>query len=135
MITLAEWMRKASGVPFFEDGRDYDAWDCYGLVWCAYRDVLGISLPRYDGCYTEKWRDLDRHFRDRNNDDWCRSLKPRDMAIACIYRRGLPIHCGLVVPGRRIMHVAKGIQTCIQPIRAFRVEGYYYPKTARFPSD
>jgi hypothetical protein len=49
------------------------------------------------------------------------------MAVACIYRRGHPIHCGLVLPNRRIMHVEEGVQTCHEPFDRFRVEGFYCP--------
>lgn len=125
-LTLDEWCRRAVGVPFLEDGRDYDAWDCWGLVMCAYRDVLGIELPDYGPNGKHTPRALARQFTNRN----CSFATPCDyqpMAVACIYRRGHVIHAGLALPGRRIMHVEDGVNTCHQPVSHFRVEGYYVP--------
>jgi probable lipoprotein NlpC len=126
-MTLNEFQRKAIGVPFVERGRDYEGWDCWGLVVAAYRDVLGIHVPDYVDYYsTQEYRLIARVFAGRSGDEWVK-VDPRPMAIACIYRRGVVIHVGLVVPGRKIMHVEQGVETCLQPITSFRIEGCYAP--------
>lgn len=125
-MTYDEWMRRAIGVPFVEMGRDFDGWDCWGLVIAAYRDVAGIGIPDYT-CGITDFKRLAGLFKDRDGGHWKRVDEPEPMAVACIYRRGSVIHAGLVAPRRRIIHVEEGIQTCSQPVTDFRVEGYYVP--------
>lgn len=125
-MTLTDFQRRAIGVPFVEDGRDYTGWDCWGLVMAAYRDVLGVTLPDYgpNGAHTA--RALLRQFTQRECSFWQRS-DPAPMAVACIFRRGRVIHAGLVVPRRYIMHVEQGVETCMEPVKDFRIEGFYVP--------
>lgn len=127
MVTLDQWCRRAIGVPFLEHGRDYDGWDCWGLVIAAYRDVAGVAVPDYTYQTVSDYRALARLFTDRGGASWHPVAIPAPMAVACIYRRGRVIHAGLVVPGRRIMHVEQGIETCAESAANMRVEGYYVP--------
>jgi hypothetical protein len=126
-MTFDEFTRKAVGVPFKEHGRDYDGWDCWGLVLSAYRDVLAINLPDYIYETTHKAAPLSRLFSDRLEDRWIKVTQTHPLAIATIYRRGVVIHVGLALPKRRIIHVEKGIDTCIEPVTNFRIEGHYAP--------
>ena len=48
-MTWDQFAAKAMSVPFVPLGRGYSGWDCWGLVMCGYRDVLGIELPTYEG--------------------------------------------------------------------------------------
>ena len=48
-MTAEQFVERAVCVPFLDKGRGYDGFDCWGLVVCYYRDVLGIELPSYDG--------------------------------------------------------------------------------------
>lgn len=124
-MTLDEWQRRAVGVPFVPDGRDYDGWDCWGLVVRAYRDVLGVDVPDYAWGDT---RALIRQFADRGTAHWRPVATPAPMAIAGIFRRGRVIHAGLYVGRRRIMHVEQGIETCAESVSNMRVEGWYVPR-------
>lgn len=117
-------------VPFVPFGRDYHGWDCFGLVVCAYRDVLGVTLPDYAYQSTRDPRALARLFADRSAPHY-RVSDPAPMAVACVYRRGLPIHVGLVVSKKRILHVEEGVMTCVEPITRFRIEGFYVPADCR----
>ena len=127
-MTFDEWMRKATvpAVPFVAEGRDFDGWDCWGLVMSAYREVKDIAVPDYT-YGIENLRQLAVLFKDRERKRWQRVETPEPMAVACIFRRGSVIHAGLVATKRRIIHVENGVETCLQPISDFRVEGYYVP--------
>ena len=39
------WVNDYVGVPYVENGRRRDGWDCWGLVVAVYRDQLAIDLP------------------------------------------------------------------------------------------
>lgn len=127
ICTLDEWCRRAIGVPFLPHGRDYDGWDCWGLVVCAYRDVAGVAIPDYAYDSVDDHRGLITMFGDRAGGYWRQLSAPEPMAIAAIYRRGHVIHAGLVVTDRRIMHVERGIETCMESAANLRIEGHYVP--------
>ena len=82
-MTYDEWMRRAIGVPFVEMGRDFDGWDCWGLVIAAYRDVAGIGIPDYT-CGITDFKRLAGLFKDRDGGHWKRVDEPEPMAVACI---------------------------------------------------
>lgn len=126
MMSVAEFHRKAIGVPFIEKGRDYDGWDCWGLVSRGWLDVMGVKLPEFTYKSVRDFKALAAHF-DYRLTAGARKVEPHAMAIACIFKRGLTIHVGLVVPGRKILHVEEGIETCAEPVSDFRIEGFYVP--------
>ena len=121
-----DFIDQAVGVPFVPHGRDYDGWDCWGLVWRAYLDVRGIRLPSYDAQYDQitDWRRLVRAFA-AGVQEWVLTPTPSTGDVALIYRRGLAIHVGLIVPDRRILHVEEGVETTQELTAHMRVEGVY----------
>ena len=126
-LTWDTFIIRSVGVPFVEHGRDYDGFDCWGLVWRAYRDVLGIDLPSLSDSY-DKIRDWEciRALFLMTRNEWRAVSSPETGDVAAIYRRGRPIHYGLVIQaGRRILHVEEGIETVHEPISRFRIEGIY----------
>ena len=64
---------------------------------CAYRDVLGISLPSYDEYDTVRNHKVLAHLFTSKVPEWRKVPKATDGCVALIYRRGLPIHAGVVV--------------------------------------
>lgn len=126
-MTLEQFSRRAIGVPFIPFGRDFDGWDCYGLLVVAWREIVGLELPDFVYDSVNNYRLLNSLFSERSTTYWQRVDRGKPMTCAAIYRRGLIIHTGLVVPGRRILHVEQGIETCAEPIGNFRIEGFYAP--------
>tara|TARA_B100000700_G_scaffold189815_1_gene209164 strand:- start:35844 stop:36233 length:390 start_codon:yes stop_codon:yes gene_type:complete len=128
-MILDDFVGRAIGRPFRPHGRGPDAYDCWGLVCAAYRDVLGRELDDYGGEY-QTLKDVDRLkgiFARECGDTWQQIEHPEPMDVAVIYRRGRAIHAGLYLGAGRILHVEHGIETVIQPADAFRIEGYYRP--------
>lgn len=124
-IDIDSFVFKSIGVPFVEHGRDYDGWDCWGLCIRAYKDVLGVNLPDFIYTDTAAYKALKSNFDTRSGGFW-QTANPGNMSVACIFRRGLVIHAGLSI-GHKILHVEKGIQTCLEPAKKMRIEGYYEP--------
>ena len=127
-MTLRDFTRRAVGVPFRAHGRTYDGWDCYGLVQQAFREVLQITLPDWSKEYDDinDWPRIAELFQGAKT--ICERVDPpKPGDVAMIYRRGRATHCGLVLAGRRILHVEEKAGTIIEPIarNRFRVEGYY----------
>ena len=126
-MTWEAFILRSVGVPFVEHGRGYDGFDCWGLVWRAYRDVLGVELPSLSESYDKvrDWKCLSELFLMSRN-EWAKVAFPSTGDVAAIYRCGIPIHFGLVIQdGRRILHVEEGVETVHEPISRFRIEGIY----------
>jgi len=56
LISIEEFIDRAMDVPFLEHGRDYNGWDCWGLVVCGQRDVYGVKLPDLSNQYSSTRR-------------------------------------------------------------------------------
>lgn len=130
-MTPVEFARRAVRVPFVPRGRSYDGWDCWGLVYVGYRDVLGVGLPDYLDEYDARlaYGELALLILEHRREAWRRVDPPGPMDVA-LYRVGrYPSHVGLVVPGRRLLHTEAGPGTVLEPLAARlwgdRVEGYY----------
>ena len=106
-MTWEQFTERAVLTPFLDKGRSYDGWDCWGLVVCYYRDVLGTEIPAYGGYGSVKdLRAVAQGFVEAiSTDRWKNVGPPQDGYVAVIYRRGLPLHAGVVVcRGSRILH-------------------------------
>lgn len=132
-MSLDEFIRRAMPVPFLDRGRTYEGWDCWGLVFCALRDVAGVLLPDYSDLYADA-HDLDavsRAIAARPVKDWLR-IDPRQVgaldAVLMNYQ-GHPVHIGLAVDSRHMLHAFKGGGTVreriFHPMAPGRVEGIY----------
>lgn len=122
-----EFTRKASFVPFLEHGRNYDGWDCWGLVYCGYKDVLGISLPSYDDEYhnVNNLRQLYKAFSD-GIVEW--EPHKDTGSVAMVLRKNLPIHVGILTHQNKILHCEETIGTVQEKPESMRIENYYVPK-------
>ena len=117
---------RAVKVPFLDRGRDYDGWDCWGLVVCCYRDVSNIDLPMHDAYDTVSDHRAVNRLIVEGVKSWSKAVKAEAGNVACIFRRGLPLHCGVMLPGgRRILHCEEKVGTVHEPIERFRLEGIY----------
>lgn len=135
MMTLADWSSRAIDVPFVDGGRDFDGWDCWGLVANAYLNICGIELPDHSDPYSAlNFRFVCGEFNKRKTATLWTQTDPGEMAIAAIFRRGLVIHCGLMLDRYNVIHVESGVGTVVQRRQAFRIEGFYEPICRRAAS-
>lgn len=135
MITLLEFAARAVRVPFVKRGRSYDGWDCWGLIYVAYRDVLGKTIydgaDQYDdtGSTPRSREQLNELFR-ANMAEWSRvDGLPRPTDVALFNVAGRPLHVGLMLDQRRMLHCEEKIGTFVERIDgaawARRLEGIY----------
>ncbi|MDX1539978.1 MAG: NlpC/P60 family protein [Geminicoccaceae bacterium] len=114
----------SAAVPFKEHGRGWDGLDCWGLVWLGYREVLGIDLPSYaeeydttrgrleDGSPNRKLSDLIVGKRDLS---WVRVYDLQPMNVALFRYASAPLHVGLVIDARDMVHVERGAEVAVEP--------------------
>ena len=134
-MTPQQFIRGVIGVPFIPHGRGYSGIDCYGLVYLAHRDVLGIELPTYAEDYvsTRPSSQLAELIAAHRKEVWWNvESEPMKFGDVVLLRcGGLPVHCGVALGdgSLRMLHVEQGISTCIEsydaPLWQRRVEGFW----------
>jgi len=131
-LTLEAFIEKASGVRYKAFGRDYDGWDCWGVVYCAYRDVLGIALPAYDRDYSSpgEWAEVEALIaHGRDGCSWRAVDSPEAMDVVLLNVGGVTCHIGLVIGGGFMLHCLEKLTTVAERLNsarwASRIAGFY----------
>lgn len=128
-MTSKEFIRKSLAVPFADKGRDFKAWDCWGLVFCYYKTVMGIILPEYlDYDNTSSYDQL--HALITNGKTlWTPVQKPELGDVALFNLSGEPTHTALMINHRNMLHAERKIGTVIEQVNGLmwgtRLEGIY----------
>lgn len=129
-MKLSEFADIAVSVPFVEFGRDYNGWDCWGLVFCGQRDVFGRIMPSYAGEYgsTSRRDELKRliamHREERT--DWALVEEPRAGDVVLLEMLGRACHIGMMLDHRNVLHTEVRCNTVVERIdrEPWRGNGY-----------
>lgn len=117
-MDLVEFTDRALDVPFIEKGRDYEGWDCWGLIYVAYRDLYNIELPVYTGEYnsTRRREELQGLITRRKAGTWelRDPYEPGDVALVKMLGRNC--HVGLMLPDMYMLHVQDHVQAVVEKI-------------------
>lgn len=111
---IEEFIERAVEVPYRPLGRDWNGWDCWGLVCVTYNELLGIKLPSYDA-YTGA---DDRFEQNRlitcgmGNGQWEQVEKPDLLDLAAIKISGCMSHVGIWVGTRWMLHTLESGTRC-----------------------
>lgn len=127
-MEFSEFVDRALDVPFVEKGRSFGGWDCWGLIYVAYRELYGIELPRYTGDYgsTRRREELQVLIKTKMVGTWV----PRDPHeigdVALVQMLGRNCHMGLMLQKMLMLHVQDGVNATVEQIdRApWRAEQY-----------
>lgn len=115
---MNHWTQKYVGIPYLDRGRTFEGADCYGLIRLVYRDELLIDLASFSeeypsavdmACVAGLISDA------RTEQTWIeqREARPYDVLV---FRRGrVECHLGLVVARGRMLHMAEGQSSRIEP--------------------
>lgn len=133
-MTPDEFAAAAVRVPFVDLGRDWNGWDCWGLVHCAYRECLRVDLPSFAGGYanagnTVESREQLLRLSDAERHRWRPAGAPEPLDVVLMIVTGRPIHVGLFLGGGRFIHAERKLGTMIErmasPMWSRRIEGVY----------
>lgn len=95
-MTAEEFAARAVGVPWVRWRSDWQACDCFGLLVLYYREVVGIDL----GAVPQT--DIAAGFALATG--WQECEISDSAACFMAWRSGAPMHCGIVLPCRRLLH-------------------------------
>ena len=116
------------GIPYKNKGRDLAGCDCFGLVKMFYKQELFIYLPEYDYSDAEDAEDASRTLINGRG-EWKEVTKPAFGDVIMLNVAGLPVHIGVVLEHRRMLHSLKGHNSAIELYDGFRwknrIEGFY----------
>lgn len=130
------WYNKYVGLPWKEDGRDNDGYDCWGLVRKVLLDEVGYVLPRLDGVYFHPNGDnrpLLKAIAEYTAEPfgWEKLTNDEKPSIYNIVwlRNGGPIHFGVMVDDKRFLHVERGCDSVIEKLDSPRwnrkIKGFF----------
>lgn len=134
-MDLAEFTDLAMTVPFVDKGRSFEGWDCWGLIYVAYKKVFDISLPVATDEYnsTRRRLELQRALARNKEAEWVLAdpYKPGDVAL--LNMLGRDCHVGLMFPDMYMLHVQEDVGAIMEPIDCHpwrtdqydKVEGIY----------
>jgi cell wall-associated NlpC family hydrolase len=124
------WADKYVGIEFEEKGRNRDGCDCWGLVRLVLKEQFDVDLMDHNDDYRSV---KDRHAIARvvENDlsNWIETEKPQCGDVVLLRSKGLPLHIGVMVNKRKMLHIEKGINAGTERLDSItwkdRVIGYY----------
>jgi cell wall-associated NlpC family hydrolase len=126
------WAGHYIGLPFLDHGRDRSGLDCWGLVRLVMTEQFGVALPSYVHEY-QRTTQVDKisALIERESSKW--KLVPAGKEICgdtvVLRVRGKPMHVGMVLGDRQMLHIEAGINSVIERYAganwAERVFGFY----------
>ncbi len=117
-MTLAEFVGRAITVPFKIGGRDWSGWDCWGLIFVAYRELYGKDIGSFAEEYDDKvtFEELNNIIA-RERSAWSIVRGKATEGDVSLYRIGsFNTHVGMVLPGKRLLHCEARINTVNEPL-------------------
>lgn len=133
-MTLDEFILKGLVVKFKNKGRSYSGWDCYGLIFSCYRDVLHTEIPSFVDDYVDAGDSKASRrvindiviFQKRN---WEKIKNPKPFDVVLFRFGESQTHVGLVIDEKRFIHCEKKINTVVETLDCMkwkkRIEGVY----------
>jgi cell wall-associated NlpC family hydrolase len=115
-MSLEEFAVLAIGVPFHDHGRDFQGWDCWGLVVRAYRECFAVELPDYSHISALSSQEAGELFEAQKK-FWIEvpAHQERPGNVILLRHGSWPCHVGLVVKAGLMLHVDMDIDTCVEP--------------------
>ena len=129
------WAGKYIGIPYKVRGRTLDGLDCWGLVCVIARAEQGITLPSFAdrNAGTATMHNVAKigQLIKEVIPDWIQVWRGRERCLDVIVLRlhGHPMHVGVVLGDGLMLHIDKGIDSCIESYHSTRwkdrIYGFY----------
>lgn len=143
------WAGRYIGLNFKDHGRDRAGLDCWGLVRLALSEQFGLALPSFIHEYkhtSEKTRIGPLITRELKSWQPVPAGQERAGDMIVLRLHGQPMHVGLVLGDKQMLHIESGINSAIEryngPRWAERLFGFYrykhespHVKTSSFDID
>ncbi len=117
---------KYIGLPYVKKGRTLEGFDCYGLVYLAYKMDLAIELPSYGEISADDLLATSRNLEEGAKlDIWSdvahKDIQPYDVVAMRKVGGKVLSHCGLVVSKTHLIHSLKTTDCAIVALDDFTI--------------
>lgn len=134
---LPDWVAAYIGLPYAMRGDNpASGIDCYQLVRLVLREQFAIDAPDYRGEYgvDSSHGHVARLLR-RYAPGWVSILAGQEQPgdVVLLIRRGLPLHCGLVIAPGWMLHTEAECDSVVEPYRDATAWGRQQPAFYRWP--
>ncbi len=124
------WANEYVGIPFEEKGRGHAGCDCWGLARLVLKEQFDVDLMDHDGDYeTVKDRHAIAVAVENDLPNWVETKKPQCGDVVLLRCKGLPLHIGVMLNRRRMLHILEGINAGTERLDSIvwkdRIIGYY----------
>ncbi|MBU6475066.1 MAG: C40 family peptidase [Alphaproteobacteria bacterium] len=130
------WAGRYIGLPFKGHGRDRSGLDCWGLARLVMAEQFGLALPSHAEAYQRTTQtELIAELIAREAQKWKIVPSGQEQCgdVIVLRVRGRPMHVGLVLGDRQMLHIERGIDSVIEryngPHWAERIAGFYRYKS------
>lgn len=127
------WAGRYIGLPFKLHGRDRSGLDCWGLVRLVMAEQFGKALPSYSSKYERETQEvvLGDLITQEAELFWQPVPSGQEAVgdVIVLRMRGRPMHVGIVIGDRHMLHIERGIDSCIEKYNGIRwmhrIFGFY----------
>lgn len=111
------WAGHYIGLPFHDHGRDRSGLDCWGLVRLVMAEQFSIALPSHAHEY-QRTTQVDKisALIEREAQKWKLVAAGQESLgdVVILRVRGKPMHVGLVLGDKQMLHIEFGINSVIE---------------------
>jgi hypothetical protein len=124
------WSDKYIGIPYRENGRDFDGIDCWGLARLVYKEELGIELPSFAEEYdVGDTREYLQELIAQHKEGWEPVDSPSKGTMVLFKILGNESHVGVAVNETHFVHARDGYSSSLEAFNSAgwksRIVGYY----------
>ena len=117
------WAGHYIGLPFQEHGRSVAGLDCWGLARLILAEQFDVQVPSYTQCYQSSTdeKQLGPLVR-RESLNW-KVVMAQEAAtgdVIVLRMRGQPMHVGMVMGDRQMLHIERGINSVLESYASLR---------------
>lgn len=124
-MDIITFSNRAIDVPFKRHGRDFNGWDCWGLIKLAYDQVFGIKVS--DGDFGSPEENAEAF--NQGKEEWFKVAQERPGDVVLMRNGRLACHVGLVIEKGLMLHTQEKYGTVVErfysPTLKQRVVGIY----------
>jgi cell wall-associated NlpC family hydrolase len=122
---MQHWLNEYIGIEFENKGRG-ETCDCWGLVRRVYSEQFGIEIPsftEYDSA--DDIKEVARLIKGKESsrgETWIEVPVDEECFgdVAIFKIAGAPVHIGMVLGDNKMLHVEKGIDSCVENYKNMR---------------
>lgn len=114
VTSLIEYAKAQLGKPYVYATSGPNSFDCSGLVYYCYKNVLGITVPRSSAALASAGVAVDRS-----------NLLPGDIVLFNTFGKGIS-HAGIYIGNGKMIHASSGSNMCV--VISDVNTGYYAPR-------